>query len=684
MHDNTTSASPEIPNTPEIISTAETTPPLTATPETTAAITPSPTHPFTQVIQALGFPDGQWIEMRVNTHYGWHSTFHATADDLIAAISPEMIRSMDIYFAVCPRYKQDKSKAGVNTVPALWVDIDLKGSSETKEDVIARLRGLKCPPTVIIDSGHGVHAYWTLIIPFQVNNDADVREIEGVLAGLIDRLGADPACKDISRILRVPDTMNLKDPVAEVRLIDLCPERRYPLETFRRNTPTPTPTSPTDYAFEGTISTSPLSLLSGLEEGNRHTSFLKVAGSLIGKGYSSDDAFELLRASAEASGFPLEELESITSSLYEHQSSENQGSLPLPSLPTSIRGGSDGAGNPPLECISFKDYMSGEDDPVAWAVECLIPAQGAGILAGLGFIGKSWIIMDLGIEVSRGGIWIDRFACNKRPVVFVDRENQRGLVRARFRKLCKAKELDPANDLDIHFVRGDRFALDDPQTYHWLRGVLAAHRGSLVLIDSLIRVHSGDENSSRDMAKVSNVVLSLAREFDCFILFTDHLGKTPRGLGANLRGTTEKFAFCDAVIEGEATPDKTVRLTVSKLRGSNQEPEPFEIRIVDPIPGVSTALEYVEPSAQDVYFDRQEQVRDFLEATLKGKGWLHRQAIIEAGKPLKLGEKAISNALKRLSVGDNRAIEMREDWNDATNKRCHLYRWFVAGQGNMI
>ncbi|MDT9136234.1 AAA family ATPase, partial [Escherichia coli] len=91
----------------------------------------------------------------------------------------------------------------------------------------------------------------------------------------------------------------------------------------------------------------------------------------------------------------------------------------------------------------------------------------------------------------------------------------------------------------IHFVRGDRFALDDPQTYNWLRGVLEVHRGSLVLIDSLIRVHSGDENSSRDMAKVSNVVLSLAREFDCSILFTDHLGKTPRGLGANLRGTTE-------------------------------------------------------------------------------------------------------------------------------------------------
>ena len=229
-----------------------------------------------------------------------------------------------------------------------------------------------------------------------------------------------------------------------------------------------------------------------------------------------------------------------------------------------------------------------------------------------------------------------------------------------------------------------RLHRDDPQTCQWLRETLAAHRGSLVLIDSLIRVHSGDENSARDMAKVSNVVLSLAREYDCFILFTDHLGKSGHAVGANLRGTTEKFAFCDCVIEGEATSTvpKTVRLTVSKLRGAAQEPDPFEIRIVDPAEG-STVLEYVEPSTE-VNFDRQEQVRDFLAATLRGKDWLHRQAILEVGKPLKLGEKAISNALKRLSTGDDRVIEKREDWNEVTGKPCHLYRWMEGGQAQLI
>lgn len=82
-----------------------------------------------------------------------------------------------------------------------WLaDID-EGS---KEEQWARIEALPLRPSSIVETKKGYHCYWKA-----ENADLDTyREIE---CGLIKRLNADKACKDVCRLLRYPNFYHNKD-----------------------------------------------------------------------------------------------------------------------------------------------------------------------------------------------------------------------------------------------------------------------------------------------------------------------------------------------------------------------------------------------------------------------------------------------------------------------------------------
>src|SRR5882757_10132224 len=53
-------------------------------------------------------------------------------------------------------------KESINEIPVLHIDIDLKDITDTKDDVIRKLKMLRLPPTLLVDSGNGIHSYWKL------------------------------------------------------------------------------------------------------------------------------------------------------------------------------------------------------------------------------------------------------------------------------------------------------------------------------------------------------------------------------------------------------------------------------------------------------------------------------------------------------------------------------------------
>lgn len=99
------------------------------------------------------------------------------------------------------------SKADIIGGRFAHVDIDPpKGEAFTEEqrdDVFARL--LDASPSTIIWSGNGVQALWRL------EEGVTVEEVEQTNRGLIDAFGGDTGTHDVSRLLRVPGTVNYPD-----------------------------------------------------------------------------------------------------------------------------------------------------------------------------------------------------------------------------------------------------------------------------------------------------------------------------------------------------------------------------------------------------------------------------------------------------------------------------------------
>jgi hypothetical protein len=118
------------------------------------------------------------------------------------------------YWAIGSRF--DRSSGCIENVHQLavvFVDLDLK-PGETLDDLRARLRAFPIPPALLICSGGGLHCYWLLQAPVDVDHlqESSVRggRIKIILRRLAHHLSGDLKCADVARILRFPHSFNLK------------------------------------------------------------------------------------------------------------------------------------------------------------------------------------------------------------------------------------------------------------------------------------------------------------------------------------------------------------------------------------------------------------------------------------------------------------------------------------------
>jgi len=116
------------------------------------------------------------------------------------------------YFGICTRRDASSgSKDNVAECPALWVDIDCAKQGLSGAETIAALEFLPFPPTLIVNSGGGLHAYWMLEEAVNVTPGQAARDvIEAALRQLALILAGDTACAELARILRLPGTHNSK------------------------------------------------------------------------------------------------------------------------------------------------------------------------------------------------------------------------------------------------------------------------------------------------------------------------------------------------------------------------------------------------------------------------------------------------------------------------------------------
>lgn len=131
------------------------------------------------------------------------------------------------YLGVCPRRTRKPrgrgTAADAGYVPALWVDLDHTDDSQP-------LLAMTPPPSLLLRSGGGFHAYWLLDRPLAPSD-----EVEALLKELARATGGDPQVAEFARLMRLPGTLNLKPGRQDARceIAGWHPERRYSLDDFR-------------------------------------------------------------------------------------------------------------------------------------------------------------------------------------------------------------------------------------------------------------------------------------------------------------------------------------------------------------------------------------------------------------------------------------------------------------------
>jgi hypothetical protein len=198
------------------------------------------------------------------------TTVWIVADDMdqAAVHVASSARTMDVYVGIGLRreargtYERGKLDDVIG-IPSLWDDIDLMGPAHkkqrlptTREEALALLAELPIAPSIIVDSGWGIQPHWLLDHP-RIFADGSERQAAVALvrrfqAMIHERAAAHgwtlDSTHDLTRVLRIPGTINRKLAPVPVRMLSINPELRYSRDHFERLLPPISEDAPAEVA----------------------------------------------------------------------------------------------------------------------------------------------------------------------------------------------------------------------------------------------------------------------------------------------------------------------------------------------------------------------------------------------------------------------------------------------------
>lgn len=147
----------------------------------------------------------------------------------------------DLYWSMAEFTDRKRSQDNAAQLKNFWLDLDCgegKGYATKAEALKAFIQSGLPEPTIVVDSGNGLHLYWTLHEAVPAEDWQPVAE-HFKRACITKGLDADHAITaDAARILRVPGTHNMKDPdnPQPVKLLRRS-GTKYTLDGFQQTLP---------------------------------------------------------------------------------------------------------------------------------------------------------------------------------------------------------------------------------------------------------------------------------------------------------------------------------------------------------------------------------------------------------------------------------------------------------------
>ncbi len=511
---------------------------------------------------------------------------------------------IDCYIGVALRKRGEGSgKSACTRVGAVWVDLDAEIDREEAEK---RFSAFPTPPSCVVRTGHGYHAYWLLVTMAEGD---DLARVEAVNRGIAQLIGGDVACHDISRIMRVPGSINYKRTSVQGKFVakvvpdlprflleqlegqlDICrseagpPPGRIPggMEKSEATPPPAEPSHPTQGTEPG-----PTEPWEGVEEGRRNQSAFALAIKLRRYGQTEQMCARALRDWNRRNRPPLPDAElcSVIHSVYHGPGAKEHPPVCTVSAPEALEQQPARPKIPPDSCWQAGELKEAGKEPVQFTVDAIVPARGVTILSGEGGIGKSFLALDLAVAVAAGRDWVSKFPVMQGPVLYIDLENDEATIGRRLVQLCAGMDID-IDSLPLYIPKrgkpGVELMLDTPEGRAWLWGAVEQYSPRLVIIDSLIAAHQGDENSNVLMRQLIGGLDGIAREGRLGIVVIHHQRKrgAVNDAGQLMRGASDLRNSIVSHLAARRQGDDEILCQHDKCRPARPS-KPFMVKIAE-------------------------------------------------------------------------------------------------------
>ena len=199
--------------------------------------------------------------------------------------------------------------------------------------------------------------------------------------------------------------------------------------------------------------------------------------------------------------------------------------------------------------------------PYDWLVEGLICRGDTTLLVGEPNVGKSWISLSLAVSMADGAkTWMGMPMNAHGKVLYIDEENPHDVVYNRLHKLGM-------NDFsNLRYLHRQGVRLD--RNFDKLLDEAITYQPDMIVLDSLTRFHTRDENNAGEMAGLFNDSINmLCRETGAAVIILHHTNKSESTSSyVRTRGSSDIGAAVDCGIEARKTGPNTFNLCHYKSR----------------------------------------------------------------------------------------------------------------------
>jgi archaellum biogenesis ATPase FlaH/5S rRNA maturation endonuclease (ribonuclease M5) len=214
-----------------------------------------------------------------------------------------------------------------------------------------------------------------------------------------------------------------------------------------------------------------------------------------------------------------------------------------------------------------------------WLVQGLICKGDTTLLVGEPNVGKSWISLSLAVAMADGAAtWLGHTMNNHGKVLYVDEENPHDVVYHRL------KQLGIQNHDNLRYLHRQGVRLD--RNFDKLLDEAITYEPTMIVLDSLTRFHTKDENNAGEMASLFNDSINvLCRETGAAVIILHHTNKSESTSSyVKTRGSSDIGAAIDCGIEARKTGANMFNLVHFKSRRT-QAGGLTKVQILDTIQG---------------------------------------------------------------------------------------------------